>query len=186
MTAVNWLEPAGPDRDLRDDRPHPRRLRGVRAPARCRSRATRSCSSPASSASTKAGASDPHLNLGVVVIGSFVAAVAGAQVGYWIGKLLRHARCSSPTPASSRRSTSNGRRSSSSERGTAAGRARALHPVRAHDRPDARGRREDAAAQVRHRQRDRRRDLGRRHQPARLLARQARSTSTSTSTRSSR
>jgi membrane-associated protein len=35
------------------------------------------------SATTKAG--DPHLNLGVVLIGSFVAAVAGAQLGYWIG-----------------------------------------------------------------------------------------------------
>ena len=36
--------------------------------------------------STKAGGNDPHLNLGVVVIGSFVAAVAGAQIGYWIGE----------------------------------------------------------------------------------------------------
>jgi membrane-associated protein len=35
------------------------------------------------SATTKAG--DPHLHLGVVLIGSFVAAVAGAQLGYWIG-----------------------------------------------------------------------------------------------------
>jgi membrane-associated protein len=38
--------------------------------------------------STKAGGSDPHLNLGLVVIGSFAAAVAGAQVGYWIGKVF--------------------------------------------------------------------------------------------------
>src|SRR4249919_1356590 len=37
-------------------------------------------------ASTDAGSSDPHLNLGVVVIGSFLAAVAGAQIGYWIGR----------------------------------------------------------------------------------------------------
>ena len=36
--------------------------------------------------STDAGSSDPHLNLGVVVIGSFLAAVAGAQIGYWIGR----------------------------------------------------------------------------------------------------
>jgi membrane-associated protein len=35
--------------------------------------------------STKAGGSDPHLNLPLVVIGAFVAAVLGAQVGYWIG-----------------------------------------------------------------------------------------------------
>ena len=35
------------------------------------------------SAVTKPG--DPHMHLGVVVIGSFVAAVAGAQLGYWIG-----------------------------------------------------------------------------------------------------
>jgi membrane-associated protein len=35
--------------------------------------------------STKAGGSDPHLNLLLVVIGAFVAAVLGAQVGYWIG-----------------------------------------------------------------------------------------------------
>jgi membrane-associated protein len=35
--------------------------------------------------STKAGGNDPHLNLAVVVIGSFVAAVVGAQLGYLIG-----------------------------------------------------------------------------------------------------
>jgi membrane-associated protein len=35
------------------------------------------------SATTKAG--DPHLNLLVVVVGSFVAAVLGAEIGYWIG-----------------------------------------------------------------------------------------------------
>jgi len=39
-------------------------------------------------ASTKAGGHDPHLNLGAVVIGAFLAAVLGAQVGYWIGKLF--------------------------------------------------------------------------------------------------
>jgi len=39
-------------------------------------------------ASTKTGSHDPHLNLGLVVVGSFVAAVVGAQVGYWIGKLF--------------------------------------------------------------------------------------------------
>ncbi len=39
-------------------------------------------------ASTKAGGNDPHLNLGLVVIGAFAAAVLGAQVGYWIGKLF--------------------------------------------------------------------------------------------------
>jgi len=38
--------------------------------------------------STKAGGNDPHLQLGAVVIGSFLAAVAGAQVGYWIGRLF--------------------------------------------------------------------------------------------------
>jgi membrane-associated protein len=35
-------------------------------------------------ATTKA--SDPHLNLAVVVLGSFVAAVAGTQIGYAIGR----------------------------------------------------------------------------------------------------
>jgi membrane-associated protein len=35
-------------------------------------------------ATTKAG--DPHLNLAVVVIGSFFAAVAGAQLGYALGQ----------------------------------------------------------------------------------------------------
>src|SRR5438034_6238924 len=35
--------------------------------------------------STKAGGSDPHLNLLLVVVGAFVAAALGAQVGYWIG-----------------------------------------------------------------------------------------------------
>jgi membrane-associated protein len=39
-------------------------------------------------ASTKAGGSDPHLNLGLVVIGAFAAAVLGAQIGYWIGKFF--------------------------------------------------------------------------------------------------
>ena len=39
-------------------------------------------------ASTGAHSSDPHLNLAAVVIGSFCAAVLGAQVGYWIGKLF--------------------------------------------------------------------------------------------------
>src|SRR5204863_179364 len=36
--------------------------------------------------STKAGGNDPHLHLAAVTIGSFVAAVAGAQVGYLIGR----------------------------------------------------------------------------------------------------
>jgi membrane-associated protein len=34
---------------------------------------------------TKAGSSDPHLNLAQVVIGAFLAAVVGAQLGYAIG-----------------------------------------------------------------------------------------------------
>ena len=34
---------------------------------------------------TSATSNDPHLNLLVVVVGSFVAAVAGAEIGYWIG-----------------------------------------------------------------------------------------------------
>jgi membrane-associated protein len=34
---------------------------------------------------TGAHSADPHLNLAVVVIGSFVAAIAGAQLGYLIG-----------------------------------------------------------------------------------------------------
>jgi membrane-associated protein len=36
--------------------------------------------------SPKAGGSDPHLNLAVVVLGSFVAAVLGAQLGYLLGE----------------------------------------------------------------------------------------------------
>jgi membrane-associated protein len=39
-------------------------------------------------ASTKVHSSDPHLNLGLVVVGSFLAAVAGSQIGYWIGKFF--------------------------------------------------------------------------------------------------
>ena len=35
---------------------------------------------------TDAGSNDPHLNLAVVVIGSFVAAVAGGQLGYLLGE----------------------------------------------------------------------------------------------------
>ena len=35
---------------------------------------------------TKANSHDPHLNLAVVVIGAFLAAVAGAQLGYLIGE----------------------------------------------------------------------------------------------------
>jgi membrane-associated protein len=34
---------------------------------------------------TDAGSSDPHLNLAAVVLGSFVAAIAGGQVGYAFG-----------------------------------------------------------------------------------------------------
>ena len=34
----------------------------------------------------KAGGSNPHLNLGVVLIGAFVCAVIGAEIGYWIGR----------------------------------------------------------------------------------------------------
>jgi membrane-associated protein len=37
-------------------------------------------------ASTKAGGNDPHLNLAVVLIGVFIAAIIGAQIGYWIGR----------------------------------------------------------------------------------------------------
>ncbi len=37
-------------------------------------------------AATNAHSNDPHLNLAVVVIGSFLAAVAGAQLGYAIGR----------------------------------------------------------------------------------------------------
>jgi membrane-associated protein len=39
-------------------------------------------------ASTSAGGKDPHLNLAAVVLGAFCAAVLGAQIGYWIGKLF--------------------------------------------------------------------------------------------------
>src|SRR3954465_8449285 len=35
--------------------------------------------------STEAGGDDPHLNLAVVAIGAFVAAILGAQLGYFIG-----------------------------------------------------------------------------------------------------
>ncbi len=35
---------------------------------------------------TKAHSNDPHLNLAVVVLGSFLAAVAGAQIGYALGR----------------------------------------------------------------------------------------------------
>jgi membrane-associated protein len=37
-------------------------------------------------AATKANSSDPHMNLWLVMIGTFVAAVVGAQIGYVIGK----------------------------------------------------------------------------------------------------
>jgi membrane-associated protein len=37
-------------------------------------------------AATKAGSGDPHFNLWLVLLGSFVVAVLGAQIGYWIGK----------------------------------------------------------------------------------------------------
>jgi membrane-associated protein len=37
---------------------------------------------------TGAHSNDPHLNLAVVVLGSFVAAVAGAQLGYGIGRVF--------------------------------------------------------------------------------------------------
>jgi len=37
-------------------------------------------------AATSAGSNDPHLNLWVVLVGAFVLAMLGAQIGYWIGK----------------------------------------------------------------------------------------------------
>jgi membrane-associated protein len=37
-------------------------------------------------ASTDASGNDPHLNLPLLVVGCFIAAVAGAQVGHWIGE----------------------------------------------------------------------------------------------------
>ena len=36
-------------------------------------------------ASTKAGGNVPHLNLGAVVFGTLLAAIIGAQIGYWVG-----------------------------------------------------------------------------------------------------
>jgi membrane-associated protein len=39
-------------------------------------------------ASTTPGGNDPHLNLAVVVIGAFLAAVAGGEVGYLIGRFF--------------------------------------------------------------------------------------------------
>jgi len=35
--------------------------------------------------SATTNSSDPHLNLAVVLIGAFVLAILGAQIGYWIG-----------------------------------------------------------------------------------------------------
>jgi membrane-associated protein len=37
-------------------------------------------------ASTNAHSGDPHLNLAVILIGAFACALAGAQVGWWIGE----------------------------------------------------------------------------------------------------
>jgi membrane-associated protein len=37
---------------------------------------------------TKAGGHDPHLNLATVVIGSFIVAVVGAEIGYFIGRIF--------------------------------------------------------------------------------------------------
>jgi membrane-associated protein len=36
--------------------------------------------------STNVHSGDPHLHLGVILIGAFIAAVAGAQLGHWIGE----------------------------------------------------------------------------------------------------
>src|SRR5439155_10053430 len=35
---------------------------------------------------TKANSSDPHLNLAAVVFGSLIAAIVGAQIGYYLGR----------------------------------------------------------------------------------------------------
>jgi membrane-associated protein len=35
---------------------------------------------------TKANSNDPHLNLAIVVVGSFLCALVGAQIGFWIGR----------------------------------------------------------------------------------------------------
>jgi membrane-associated protein len=37
-------------------------------------------------ASTDASGNDPHLNLPLLIVGCFIAAVAGAQLGHWIGE----------------------------------------------------------------------------------------------------
>jgi len=37
-------------------------------------------------ASTDAHSNDPHLNLPLLIVGCFLAAVAGAQLGHWIGE----------------------------------------------------------------------------------------------------
>jgi membrane-associated protein len=40
--------------------------------------------------STSRNSGDPHLNLWLVTVGSFIAAVLGAQIGYYIGKFFGH------------------------------------------------------------------------------------------------
>ena len=76
----------GPDRDLRDDRPHPGRLRGVRPRSRppCPGDSILFLAG-AFCATTKAG--DPHLNLAVVADRHRSSPPSlGAQLGYWIGE----------------------------------------------------------------------------------------------------
>ena len=111
LVALDFLDPKHLIETVRDDRAVPRSSSWSRASSRL--------PLPGDSLLFIAGffarptpGNDPHLNLAVVLVGAFIAAVVGAQIGYWIGQRYGRA-CSSPTPASSRRSISSGRTSSS-------------------------------------------------------------------------
>ena len=80
---------------------------------------------------------DPHLNLAAVVIGSFVAAVLGAQIGYAIGRHYGVRLFKPHAPPVQDRVPRAGSGLLRPAR-AAIGRARALHPVRADGGADPR------------------------------------------------
>ena len=119
---------------------------------------------------TSAHSSDPHLNLAVVVIGSFVAAVAGAQLGYADRPPLRHPPVQARRPALQDRVPRAGVRTSSTSAGPRSVVLARFIPFVRTVVPILAGTGRMPARKFAIAERDRRRHLGGRDQPARLLA----------------
>ena len=104
--------------------------------------ATRCCSPPGILAG------QGKLDIAMVVVGCFVAAVVGDQVGYTIGKKARAARCSASRLAALQAGVRRAHQGVLREARAEDDRDRPLRAHRAHVRADARRRRRDAAQHV--------------------------------------